>query len=316
MKRYNWFIIIIFLFLFVLSQKFSVGQSSGDLPQIINYEAEEYKGHAQNWAIVMGQDGRMYFANNNGIIYFDSPKKIMGYNTSGALIEFGEPGNRTLIRDFSAWIDPDTDHIHLAFHTFRNYTLTGPGPYIPSGPYNYIYYAECENPAEYGTLSSWESYSSGFPLWETYYVVLLASVRSGGPPFDYDCFNYDPAIIGDYDGNVYVAFLNDTSNGNDENQTVTIRKRNAGASMSTWGSEVVIENQNGWADDISLDVDSKNRIYAAYSFTPSAGTSHWARMRRSSDGGSTWRNMSGAVGYEAPITQGALSSDPGGRPLR
>lgn len=41
------------------------------MPFVINYSAEDYKGHSQNWAAIQDGRGIMYIANGNGILEFD-----------------------------------------------------------------------------------------------------------------------------------------------------------------------------------------------------------------------------------------------------
>ncbi|HET7115913.1 MAG TPA: two-component regulator propeller domain-containing protein, partial [Hanamia sp.] len=47
------------------------GQNTLGLPQIINYSKDDYHGGSQNWKIAQDSDGKMYFANNEGLISFD-----------------------------------------------------------------------------------------------------------------------------------------------------------------------------------------------------------------------------------------------------
>ncbi|MBR9682236.1 MAG: hypothetical protein GOV02_01040, partial [Candidatus Aenigmarchaeota archaeon] len=259
-----------------------------------------------DWNTTYATDGGVLYmsrslttdVDTNGIIYFDNPKPIIGTNLSDATIQIVLTPPM-FITDFSAWMDPDTDHLHIAFAGFKNYTTAAPA----NGPYNNIYYAELENLVNYSTLSSWNSYY----FFGTYYYVTIAG-PPGGIPITTVSYNYDPAIIGDYDGNVYIAYQNDTRGSTDENQTLHVRKRAAGAGLDGWGTATDIETDYGWTKDVSLDVDSKNRIYVAYSHKLQTGLSNYARLRRSSDSAATWRNLSGAVGYEAPISRGALTS--------
>jgi len=41
------------------------------LPGIQNFSRTEYKGGTQNWAVAQSDDGRMYFANNDGLLEYD-----------------------------------------------------------------------------------------------------------------------------------------------------------------------------------------------------------------------------------------------------
>ncbi|WP_295771578.1 triple tyrosine motif-containing protein [uncultured Mucilaginibacter sp.] len=66
MKKALLTIITCFSFIFFLYAQNPVG-----LPQIVNYTNLEYKGGIQNWAVDQDKDGRVYFANNEGLLSFD-----------------------------------------------------------------------------------------------------------------------------------------------------------------------------------------------------------------------------------------------------
>ena len=59
----------IFLFLLLLQQL--NGQNTIGLPQILNYNKNDFKAGTQIWDIGQDSRGRMYFANNEGLITFD-----------------------------------------------------------------------------------------------------------------------------------------------------------------------------------------------------------------------------------------------------
>ena len=60
-----------FLLLFIVSHFTSVGQNTIGLPQIINYDKNDYHGGSQTWNIGQDDRGIMYFANNEGLVTFD-----------------------------------------------------------------------------------------------------------------------------------------------------------------------------------------------------------------------------------------------------
>ena len=64
--------VIIFLHVAIFSciSGLSYSQEKG-LPFIQNYNPHEYRSHRQNWAIVQGKNGLMYFANGKGVLEFD-----------------------------------------------------------------------------------------------------------------------------------------------------------------------------------------------------------------------------------------------------
>ena len=62
---------MLFLFL-VFNSTISFGQlKTIGLPEIRNYNRNDYKGGTQNWDIGQDKDGNLYFANNNGLFQFD-----------------------------------------------------------------------------------------------------------------------------------------------------------------------------------------------------------------------------------------------------
>ena len=44
---------------------------SEPLPLIINYSPSDYGALTQNWGVTEDKDGRIYFANNNGVLIYD-----------------------------------------------------------------------------------------------------------------------------------------------------------------------------------------------------------------------------------------------------
>ena len=59
----------IFFFLFILNVL--KGQNTIGLPQVINYGENDFHGGTQTWDIKQDTEGRMYFANNEGLITYD-----------------------------------------------------------------------------------------------------------------------------------------------------------------------------------------------------------------------------------------------------
>ncbi|MCE2848009.1 MAG: hypothetical protein LW815_02500, partial [Chitinophagaceae bacterium] len=60
--------IIVFLLSFALSIK---GQNTIGIPQIINFNKNDFKAGTQTWDIDQDSKGRMYFANNEGLLTYD-----------------------------------------------------------------------------------------------------------------------------------------------------------------------------------------------------------------------------------------------------
>lgn len=59
---------ILFLLIFPLN---SFGQNTIGLPEILNYNKNEYKGGLQNWGFKQAKNGIIYIANNEGLMSFD-----------------------------------------------------------------------------------------------------------------------------------------------------------------------------------------------------------------------------------------------------
>lgn len=61
-----------FIFLiFILFHDPLSAQNTIGLPDIINYAKQQYAGGGQNWDVSIGPNGRMYFANTEGLLTFD-----------------------------------------------------------------------------------------------------------------------------------------------------------------------------------------------------------------------------------------------------
>ena len=51
--------------------QWTIGQNTIGIPQIINYNKNDFRAGSQTWDIDQDRDGRMYFANNEGLVTFD-----------------------------------------------------------------------------------------------------------------------------------------------------------------------------------------------------------------------------------------------------
>jgi hypothetical protein len=58
-------------FLFLFFAKTVIGQNTIGLPQVVNYGINDFRAGAQTWDIKQDKNGRMYFANNEGLITYD-----------------------------------------------------------------------------------------------------------------------------------------------------------------------------------------------------------------------------------------------------
>lgn len=94
---------IILLFLSILALPISLfSQKFSPLPFIRNYSANEYKASPYNFCITQSADGRMYFANTQGVLVYDgarweifpnanaSPIHCLAWDPSGRLLAGGE----------------------------------------------------------------------------------------------------------------------------------------------------------------------------------------------------------------------------------
>ena len=112
-----------FLLLLTIFSLFSTAQSYIGLREIINYEKINYNAGAQNWDIRQDKQGRIYFANNEGLLSFDGiywklyplPNKTIVRS-----IEFGKD-NRIYIggQDEIGFFSPDKTG-NLVFTSLRN----------------------------------------------------------------------------------------------------------------------------------------------------------------------------------------------------
>ena len=113
---------ILFILLVSISSK-TLSQSYIGLREIINYEKLEYNAGAQNWDIRQDKQGRIYFANNEGLLCFDGiywklyplPNKTIVRS-----IEFGKD-NRIYIggQDEIGFFSPDKSG-NLSYTSLRN----------------------------------------------------------------------------------------------------------------------------------------------------------------------------------------------------
>jgi ligand-binding sensor domain-containing protein/DNA-binding CsgD family transcriptional regulator len=59
------------IFFIIFFAKFSIGQNTIGLPQVVNFGINDFHAGAQTWDIKQDKAGRMYFANNEGLLTFD-----------------------------------------------------------------------------------------------------------------------------------------------------------------------------------------------------------------------------------------------------
>src|SRR6478672_3742115 len=57
--------------LFLIASIKRSGQNTIGVPEIVNYTKQSYNAGTQNWDIRQGQNGVLYFGNNEGLLSFD-----------------------------------------------------------------------------------------------------------------------------------------------------------------------------------------------------------------------------------------------------
>lgn len=65
------------LFLTLLLVKSVVAATNFYIPPISNYSVNDYKAGNQNWAVTQGNDGKIYFGNNRGLLLYDGIRWIL-----------------------------------------------------------------------------------------------------------------------------------------------------------------------------------------------------------------------------------------------
>lgn len=113
--------ILLILLLFGVSQSI-LSQDIIGLREIINYEKQQYNAGAQNWDIRQDAQGRVYFANNEGLLSFDGTYwKLypLPNKTIVRSLEFGKD-NRIYIggQDEIGYFSPDKDG-NLAYTSLK-----------------------------------------------------------------------------------------------------------------------------------------------------------------------------------------------------
>lgn len=94
-------------------------------PKLRNFTNLEYNSGTQNWAISQGSDGRILFANNNGMLTFDSDKwithPIPNYTAIHAvLFDFDRHVIFTGGTNEFGYFEADTDNYALRFHSLMS----------------------------------------------------------------------------------------------------------------------------------------------------------------------------------------------------
>ena len=114
---------IFFSFFLLLTPIISFTQNTIGLPDIINFSKEDYKAGTQNRQIKQDNKGRLYFANNDGLLVFDG-KNWKTYPLPNKTIlrslEFG-PDNKLYAggQDEFGYFSPDLSG-QLVFHSLKN----------------------------------------------------------------------------------------------------------------------------------------------------------------------------------------------------
>lgn len=100
----------------ILAQPF-IGQR-----EITNYEKKKYNAGTQNWQIQQDKQGRMYFANNEGVLSFDGNYWELYPLPNKTIVWSIEMANNQLFvggQDEMGYLSPDASG-HLAFHSLKS----------------------------------------------------------------------------------------------------------------------------------------------------------------------------------------------------
>lgn len=87
------------------------------IPKIINYSVSDYKAGNQNWSVAQGNDGKIYFGNNRGLLVYDGTRWNL----------YPSP-RHTPIR--SVYVGPDNRIYVGSFEEFGYYQANGNGELI------------------------------------------------------------------------------------------------------------------------------------------------------------------------------------------
>ena len=63
--------LIVFFIILLAGNLSSYSQTYIGQRETVNYEKKQYNAGTQNWKIIQDAQGRMYFANNEGVLVFD-----------------------------------------------------------------------------------------------------------------------------------------------------------------------------------------------------------------------------------------------------
>ena len=89
----KWLIVFFFLPLIAASQANRIG-----VPNIQNYLKSDYMAGTQNWAISQGNDGFIFFANNDGLLSYDGIKWANSGKRHWALLKNKYRGRKIVYR--------------------------------------------------------------------------------------------------------------------------------------------------------------------------------------------------------------------------
>lgn len=113
---------ILLLLLLLLSSTFSAQDIIG-LREIVNYEKQQYNAGAQNWDIRQDIQGRIYFANNEGVLSFDGTYWKLYPLPNKTIVRSMEFGDDNLIyiggQDEIGYFTPDKNG-KLAYTSLKN----------------------------------------------------------------------------------------------------------------------------------------------------------------------------------------------------
>ncbi len=112
----------IFFSVSILSVFSAFAQNTIGLPQILNFSNSQYEGGTQTWDIKEDLAGRMYFANNEGLLIYDgSYWKLYPQPNKSILRSIAIDGNRIYAggQDEIGYFSPDGQGI-LHYKSLKN----------------------------------------------------------------------------------------------------------------------------------------------------------------------------------------------------
>lgn len=123
-KRFNSSILIYFLLL--TPTLYANGQDIPFIPPVYNYTTNNYKAGNQNWSIAQGENGIIYFGNNNGLLSFDGVNWVLhnlpnNLSVKSILIDKNYSSERIFVGSFEEFGYFERNKTgQLVYHSIKN----------------------------------------------------------------------------------------------------------------------------------------------------------------------------------------------------